>query len=95
MLFYVEFEMVHFNTSIADAFIESMSHLHILPHVWRGSTDVRHEKKLLRLKGQMRCIFLLQRFCSPVIKFLVLGFPCSKIRAQDVCAFDSGRRRFF
>ena len=25
----------------------------------------------------------------------VLGFPCIKICAEDVCAFDSGRRRFF
>ena len=69
---------MHFNTCIAGASIESMFHLHILPHVWRGSTDVRHEKKSLRLKGQMRCIFLLQRFRPPVLKFLVLGFPWIK-----------------
>ena len=69
---------MHFNTCIAGASIESMFHLHILPHVWRGSTDVRHEKKSLRLKGHMRCIFLLQRFRPPVLKFLVLGFPWIK-----------------
>lgn len=93
---------MHFNASIAMchtsnlqtlswaelATIESMFHLHILPHVCGGNTDVRHEKKTLRLKGQMRFVFLLQSFRSPVLKFWchLLTFDKCFWQKKSACA---------